>query len=145
MEMTARLDLPLLAVAQAAKEMTVNEALTLLDAAIQPVVEGELSAPPSHPEVGQGWLVGASGTGAFAGHPGAIAVWTKGGWRFVAPFEGLAIWDRGSGVIVRRQSTNWQRGAAVSVPSGGAVVDAEARAVIATIVARIRDFGIIAA
>jgi hypothetical protein len=145
MEMTTRLNLPLLAVAQAAKEMTVNESLTTLDAAVQPVIEAEASTPPASPEIGQGWLVGADPTGAFAGHAGSLAVWTVGGWRFVAPFEGMAVWHRGSGTLVRRRSGNWQSGFAVSVPSGGTTIDNEARAAIEAIVARIRDFGIIAA
>lgn len=144
METTARFDLPLLAVAQAAKEMTVNEALTLLDAATQPVVDGEASAPPGSPAIGQGWLVGSGATGAFTGHAGAIAVWTAGGWRFIVPFDGMAVWRRDAGVSVRRAVGGWHSGVAVSVPSGGPVIDVEARAAIGTIIARLRDAGIIA-
>jgi len=145
METTARLDLPLLAVAQAAKEMTVNEALTLLDAAVQPVVAGEAGAPPGSPAIGEGWLVGGGATGAFADREGALAIWTTGGWRFVAPFEGMMVWRLDAGVIARRASGACQSSAGVSVPSGGSVIDVEARATLGAIVARLRDFGITAA
>ena len=145
METTARLDLPLLAVAQAAKEMTVNEALTLLDAAMQPVVEGEAGAPPTSPTPGQGWLVSSGATGAFAGHADAIAVWTAGGWRFVTPFEGMAVWRRDIGVVARMGSSGWFSEAAISAPSGGSMIDIEARAAITMILARMRDCGMTAA
>lgn len=125
--------------------MTVNEALTLLDAAVQPVVESEAAAPPASPLSGQGWLVGSTPSGAFGGHAGSIAVWTAGGWRFVAPFEGMTVWRRDAEIVLRYDSGGWVGGAAVSVPSGGAVIDAEARAAIAKIVARIRGAGLIAA
>ncbi len=144
METTARLGLPLLSVAQAAKEMTVNEALTMLDAAIQPIVEGESNAPPGSPTPGQGWLVGSGATGAFAGHAGAIAVWTAGGWRFLMLSEGAMVWRRDISLIARRTASVWQSGVAVSLPSGGSTVDTQARAAIESVLARMRDFGIIA-
>ena len=87
---TARLALPLLAMAQAQKEVTHNEALTLLDLLVQPVVEaGPLAAPPPSPGAGQGWIVGAGATGDWSGREGALALWTAGGWRFVAPSAGM--------------------------------------------------------
>ena len=144
MEKTARLDLPLLSVAQAAKEITVNEALTLLDAVVQPAVEGDASAPPPAPAIGQGWLIGSSPTGVFGSHANSLAVWTAGGWRYVVPFEGMTVWRRDDGVVVRWRSGAWRGGDSVSVPIGGSVIDTEARVTIETIVARIRDFGIIA-
>jgi hypothetical protein len=145
MEMTARLNLPLLAVAQAAKEMTVNEALIALDAAVQPVVEGEVSDPPMSPDPRQSWLVGVGATGAFAGKDGAIATWTAGGWRFAAPFDGMALWRLDKGAVVRRIGGAWQSGNAVNVPTGGTVIDVEARAAIEMIVARLREAGMTAA
>jgi hypothetical protein len=145
MDMTARLQLPLLAVAQAGKEMTVNEAMTAIDIAAQAVVEGEASSPPAGPVAGQCWLVGGTPTGAFAGRSGAIAAWTEGGWRFLAAIEGMSVWRRDLAVVVRRRGAGWENGDAVAPVSGGAVIDAEARAAIATIVARLRAAGITAA
>src|SRR3546814_7014737 len=89
---TARFQLPLLAAAQAQKEVTHNEALTLLDALVQPVVEaGPQNSPPLAPAVGQCWLVGAAPTAEWSEAAGTIAPWTAGGWRFAAPFAGMRL------------------------------------------------------
>src|SRR3546814_5145508 len=89
---TARFRLPLLAAAQAQKEITHNEALTLLDALVQPVIEaGPQDDPPSAPTVGHGWLVGGAPTGDWTEATGRIAVYTAGGWRFVEPRAGMRL------------------------------------------------------
>ncbi len=65
---TPRFSLPLLATAQAQKELTHNEALLLIDALLHGTVEGgPVSDPPPAPAAGQCWLVGASPTGEWAG------------------------------------------------------------------------------
>jgi len=145
MSMTPRLALPLLVAAQAQKEMTHNEALTLADLAVQAVVQAVgLDAPPSAPTAGQCWIVGSAPTGAWAGQDGAIAGWTAGGWRFVAPFEGMAAWSIAEARIARRRPAGWTLGPTLGPPSGGATVDVEARAAIAAIVGALRSGGLIA-
>ena len=160
---TERLKLPLLAVAQAQKEMTHNEALTLLDAAVQATVVSVAPATvPATPVPGQCWIVGVAATGAWAGHDGALATWTAGGWRFVAPFLGMAVWSLADNAPVRRMSFGWYPGAvighwleingaqvvsgrrpAIADPSGGTTVDAEARATLVTILGALRGHGLI--
>src|SRR3546814_11391087 len=89
---TPRFALPLLAVAQAQKEVTHNEALTLLDALVHAAIEaGPLATPPASPAVGQCWIVDAAATGAWTGEGSAIAIWTAGGWRFAAPRAGVQV------------------------------------------------------
>ncbi|CAM3167814.1 DUF2793 domain-containing protein [Sphingomonas antarctica] len=144
METTARFDLPLLAVAQAAKEITVNEALTAIDIAMQPVVEGELATPPPSPVVGQSWLVAAGGTGAFAGRDDSIAAWTEGGWRFIESFEGMAAWRRDGSFVVRKSAAGWYSSTSVAVPSGGSIIDVEARMAITAILMALRNHGLLA-
>lgn len=74
---TPRLAWPLLIVAQAQKEVTHNEALTLLDALVHATVEaGPLAAPPPEPADGQCWIVGTAPTGDWTGKADAIAIWT---------------------------------------------------------------------
>ena len=161
---TDRLSLPLLAVAQAQKEMTHNEALAQLDALVQPVVVAVAPASvPVAPVAGQGWIVGSAAPGAWAGHGGAVAVWTAGGWRFLTPFEGMAVWSLADSMLFRRTSVAWvagvlagrmvvleglqvvgARGAAIASPSGGTTVDAEARAAVAAVLERLRTHGMIA-
>jgi Protein of unknown function (DUF2793) len=161
---TDRLSLPLLAVAQAQKEMTHNEALALLDAIVQPVVVAVAPASiPASPVPGQAWIVGAAATGAWAGHDHSLAVWTSGGWRFVAPFEGMTVWSLAQGMIVRRPAWAWiagaltgstlslsglqvvgARAAAIANPAGGTTIDSEARAALSSILAALRAHGLIA-
>lgn len=160
---TDRLSLPLLAVAQAQKEMTHNEALAQLDALVQPVVVAV--APPTvpvAPVAGQSWIVGSAAPGIWTGHDGDLAVWTAGGWRFLAPLEGMTVWSLFDSMYFRRTSSAWAagvltgrtlvldgvqivgaRGAAITSPDGGATVDAEARAAVVAVLERLRTHGLI--
>lgn len=97
-ETSARLALPLMAAGQAQKEIVHNEALLLADLLVAPVAENlGLNAPPTSPAAGACWIIGTAPTGDWAGHAGALAGWTAGGWRFAAPFEGLHVWLRARG------------------------------------------------
>jgi Protein of unknown function (DUF2793) len=160
-----RLKLPLLAAAQAQKEVTHNEALALADIAVQAVVQSVAPANvPTSPAPGQCWIVGLSPTGAWAGRPGTIAAWTSGGWRFVAPFEGMQAWSIADGVMVRRGGSAWISGAMTATslsvggqqvvgaraarvigPSGGATIDSQARAAIAALIAGLETHGLFSA
>ena len=161
---SARLALPLLYAAQAQKEDDHNEALTRLDIAAQAVVqEVGQNAPPADPLPGACWIVGETPSGAWAGHAGALAGWTSGGWRFVAPFEGMQAWNLATGTMARRRAAQWQSGAlmgaslsiagtqvvgpqraAIAAPAGGTTVDAQARAAIGSVLAALRGHGLIA-
>lgn len=145
---TDRLLLPTLTQAQAQKEMTHNEALLRLDAAVQAtVVAVAPPAVPSAPTAGQCWIVGAQAGGAWSGHDGSIAAWTGGGWRFVAPFEGMAAWSVADSGVARRIGAGWRiagRGAPIADPSGGTVVDSQARAALLDLLALVRRHGLVA-
>ena len=164
MATTDRLSLPLLAVAQAQKEMTHNEALAIVDAAVQAVVVAVAPASvPTSPAAGQCWIVGAGASGAWAGHDGALAAWTDGGWRFVPAFEGMTVFSQSDQMPARRGTSGWavgalagkslsidglqvvgSRRAAIAAPAGGTTVDTEARAAIASILTTLRGHGLIA-
>ena len=108
---SARLGLPLLSAGQAQKEITHNEALALLDAAVGAVAEsvGD-NVPPSAPEPGQCWLVGDAPTGEWAGQTGALACWTGSGWRFVPAIEGMQVWVRDAELLAVRSAGDWAIG-----------------------------------
>ena len=165
MSSTARFVLPLLTAGQAQKEIFVNEAVTLIDALVQPCVEsaGE-DTPPADPLPGQCWVVGAAPEAPWTGAAGKLAIWTANGWRYVEPREGMAVHVRSEGVIARYVDGVWQIGTvaahefrvegqrvvgprqpAIGDPSGGAVVDAEARDTIAALLDTLRAHGLIAA
>lgn len=161
---TSRLALPLLDAGQAQKEVTHNEALARLDLAVQAVVLAiGLATPPAMPVEGQAWIVGDAPTGDWAAQPRAIAGWTGGGWRFVAPFEGLCVWSVADGLTVRVVGGVWVAGmvsarqlliggvpvvgsrrSAIAGPSGGTTIDSEARSAISTILDALRGHGLIA-
>ena len=162
-DVSARFALPLLAAGQAQKEILHNEALTTLETLVQPVAltQGD-NAPPGAPQEGSSWIVGTAPTGAWAGRAGSIATWTAGGWRFVAPQDGMTMWVADPGLPARYSGGAWQTGAvvaqsllidgeqvvgsrqpAIDAPTGGATVDAEARTAIGAMLDALRLHGLI--
>jgi hypothetical protein len=154
---------PYLAAAQAQKDATHNEALALVDLAANPsALALGLDTPPPAPVPGQCWIVGSAPTGAWTGRAGALAGWTAGGWRFLAPIEGMRVWIAGARLWAVRDGGAWRLGEArcnqlivggnqvvgarqpaVPAPSGGTTVDVEARAAITSIIERLVAHGLI--
>lgn len=160
---TARLNLPYLVVAQAQKEVTHNEALALLDMAVQPSIVAVSPTEPATPALGQCWVIGAGATGNWAGEDNALVQWTEGGWRFMAPLRGFMVWDNGQDAALRFDGAAWvlagpsqngyfvagqqilsSRAPAIADPVGGAVHDVEVRAAVTTMLAALRSHGLIA-
>lgn len=162
-ETTPRLSLPLLQAGQAQKEVSHNEAITLLETFSAGMVEsvGD-NAPPADPQSGQAWIVGMAPTGDWMGQPDAVAIWTSGGWRFVPAKEGMALRLAGSGVRIERGPASWGHGVlaataiviggmqvvgprlpGITPPGGGSVIDVEARAALASILVALRTHGLI--
>lgn len=164
MSRTPRLAIPLLSAGQAQKELTHNEALQMVDALVAPAVEGAAQAtPPAVPAPGSCYLVGAAPTGAWAGQADKLAQYTAGGWRFLTPVEGMTVHERSSAQPATYRLGAWEtgqlrgatlslggqqvvsgRGAAIASPSGGASVDSEARTAVGSILAALRQHGLIA-
>jgi hypothetical protein len=108
MDATQRLNLPFIAPQQAMKHITHNEALQLLDALVQPVVlSRSVTAPPGTPAEGDGYIVPAGATGAWADREGDIALYYAGYWRFIAPAEGWTAYVRDSGDFVVFRAEHW--------------------------------------
>ena len=128
---------------QSQKETTVNEALLSTDILLHPAIEGTATTPPSSPSAGQCWIVGSAATGVFAGQTDKIAAWSEGGWRFVAPREGMRAYDL-SGTAHRIYSGGtWHQVLAPAAPSGGTTIDTQSRSAITAIIAALRTSGII--
>ena len=161
---TPRLSLPFLSVGQAQKEFTHNESLQTLDMLVGGSVEGPpLASPPLAPALGAAYIVASGPTGAWAGKSQCVAAWTSGGWRFISPIEGMSLYERGSGTWAIYRSGDWEvgnlrgaallidgvqvvgtRAAAIASPTGGSVVDSEARATLDAILGALREHGLIA-
>lgn len=160
---TARYNMPFLSAGQAQKEITVNEALQSLDLIVSAAVEQDaLSDPPASPTVGTCYLVGASPSGDWAGKPQTVAGYTSGGWRFIEPVEGLSVYVKSSGQVATYRSGAWEfgilravsvqvdgqqvvgsRAAAIVPPTGGTLIDIEARSTIEIILGALRHHGLI--
>lgn len=139
---TPRLGLPMLFAGQAQKEATVNEAFAAIDFLLSGGVEGIASVPPIAPVAGMAWIVGPAPTGAFAGHSDKIAGWSEGGWRFIQPSEGMRAFDSAANAFWQ-YSGGWTKALAPDLPVGGGVVDVEARACLAALVAVFEQIGIL--
>jgi hypothetical protein len=91
-----------------------------------------------------------------------VAAWTAGGWRFIAPVEGMMLYERTSGTWAVFRSGAWElgnlrgaallidgqqvvgpRAASIASPSGGTVVDVEGRAAVDAILDTLRQHGLI--
>ena len=164
MAATPRLSLPFLSVGQAQKEFTHNESLQTLDVLVSGAVEGPpLTAPPATPALGGAYIVAEGATGMWTGRDNCIAAWTSGGWRFIAPVEGMSLCDRTTGGLAAFMGGAWEIGmlrgsslridglqvvgpqaAAIASPAGGSVIDAEARSALGAILATLREHGLIA-
>lgn len=159
-----RTALPLLAAGQAQKEITHNEALLRLDGLVHPALESRfLTTPPTAPTSGQLWLVPTGATGAWANNIGQLALWTDRGWRFVpvpagffayarAEFQFVwydgSFWHNGdlpvSSITIGGKAVVQAQGAAILAPTGGTVIDTQARTTIGSILSALRAHGLIA-
>ena len=160
---TARFALPYLLPGQAQKEAFHNEALARLDAALHACVAGAPSDEvPPDPAPGQSWLVSADAAGPWAGKADNLATWTDGGWRFVAPVPGMTVWRVDAGYLLHWTGAAWSDGiwpaAALTIggqqvvgprletvpsPSGGTIIDTEARAAVEALIVALRTHGLI--
>ena len=143
---TGRYRLPLLAVSQAQKEITHNEALVLIDALLHMAVEAAVPTAPAvtDDDIGKCWVISGVPTGAWANKVGQIAYWIGGSWRFVVPHEGMGVWNKFTHCHSLYISGQWTTAPLVPIPTGGAVVDSEARAALAAILHYFRLIGILA-
>lgn len=140
-----------------------NEALQMLDMIVAGAVEEEPRAtPPAAPAEGSCYRVGMSATGDWAGKDDNVASFSSGGWRYLAPLEGMILfvkststcatyragaWEfgalRGSSVIIGGQQVVGARLAAIAAPTGGSTTDSEARTAIGQVLAALRAHGLI--
>ncbi|EXS67914.1 DUF2793 domain-containing protein [Sphingobium sp. Ant17] len=163
MDVTPRWALPLLFAGQAQKEMFHNEALVRIDALVHGIAQSaDLVSPPSSPGVGQCWIVAEGAEGDWDGKDGSVALWTDGGWRFIAAQAGLRLlvadrdhalqhdgreWrggaERADGLYVDELKVVGTRQPGITAPTGGVTIDSEARISIATMLTALRAHGLI--
>ena len=138
---TKHVSLPLLFAGQAQKEFFINESLSVIDALLPSIVAGSLAAPPAQSEEGSIFRITAGATLEWAGHDDELAIQIGGEWRFVTPFEGMTVFDQTNGVLLHFRS-GWQSASSPNEPSGGAVIDTEARQMLSELVNSLRMLGV---
>ncbi|QFU31446.1 DUF2793 domain-containing protein [Brevundimonas sp. Bb-A] len=110
-DFTARLGLPYLAAGQMQKHVTLNAALSRLDALVQTaVISRSVSNQPAQPADGDLYILPQQPVGsAWSGRPaGALMRFEAGGWTEVAAPAGLIALVLDAGVIVVRSAAGWQ-------------------------------------
>ena len=85
-----------------------------------------------------------------AGHDGALAAFTPGGWRYVAAADGLTVLEKSTGSMIRYRAGAWEQILGAPQPSipdvtGGSTMDVESRATISAILSALRAHGLLAA
>ncbi|GAA3855242.1 DUF2793 domain-containing protein [[Pseudomonas] carboxydohydrogena] len=112
---TANLGLPFIDGSQAQKHVTHNEALRILDDAIQiAVLDTTLTVPPSSPVDGERHIVANGATGAWAGQGDSVATWETNAWRFLAPKAGWCVWSVADDALLVFGGSAW-----IPVTTGG--------------------------
>ena len=105
---TVNLGLPFIDGSQAQKHVTHNEALRILDAAVQiGVLDRTLTTPPVSPVDGERHLVASGATGAWAGQANNVAVREDGAWRFLVPKAGWCLWSAADNGLYVFNGTAW--------------------------------------
>ncbi|MGB8815259.1 MAG: DUF2793 domain-containing protein [Paracoccaceae bacterium] len=108
------LSLPLILPAQAQKHVTHNEALRILDVAVQlAVLNRTVSTPPALPAIGDRHIVAAVATGLWAGREGDVAIFGPEGWEFTTPLPGWRAHVLAESVTVVFDGLDW------AAPSSG--------------------------
>ncbi len=140
-----RFGLPLLFAGQAQKELFVNEALSMIDGLLHCAIEDLAAIPPTTPAVGASWLVAPGAIGPWTGRDGQIALHQNGQWLFAEPRDGMRVLNKATGQDLRRANAAWIGVVAPAVATGGAVIDTEVRASLASLIDALRQAGVFAA
>ncbi len=145
---TSRHKLPLLAVGQAQKEYTHNEALLLVDNLINPSIISIIDSPEAIDDAQnitdetRAWLISHRPSGIWSHRANAIAILTINGFRYIEPTSGMHIFNEQSGCIMMYKNNSWHLAPILAAPNGGRVVDSQARDSILAILDNLRQFGL---
>lgn len=107
MATTNHLGITLVEQSQAQKEVTVNQALTRIDAVLNSgVISLSVSTPPGSPTGGDLYIVGASPTGDWSGQADKLTYFDQ-IWRFITPKEGISLWVNDEDLIYTYDGSSW--------------------------------------
>ena len=108
-ETTLKLNLPYILPGQAQKHVTHNEALKVMDTLIHLTVMSDvLTQPPVEPALGDSYLVGNKGSGAWLGKDYQIATFQDGVWECLSPQIGWQCYIQDVAQIKVWDGTRWK-------------------------------------
>lgn len=140
---TPNIGLPLLIAGQAQKEFFLNQSLVIVDSLHRRSVIASQPAPPTNADEGDCFRITAPATQEWEGCEDHITIQIGGSWHFIAPREGMFMFDSAADQFLLYQS-GWRVASTPAVPASGAVIDVEARAAISELIDALRDIGIFA-
>lgn len=109
MTSTPNLDITLVSASQNQKEVTVNEALVIIDGILNnPVLDKDLTAAPGSPASGDLYIVGTGATGTWASKDGKLAYY-YGGWKYITPNEGFCIYVADEDIVYVYSGSAWKK------------------------------------
>ncbi|MEZ5691471.1 MAG: DUF2793 domain-containing protein [Rickettsiales bacterium] len=107
MATTSHLGITFVEQAQAQKEITVNQAITRIDAVLNSGAKSRVIAtPPVSPAAGDVYIVAASATGDWLGQDSNITYFDD-IWRFITPLEGMTLWVSDEDLLYSYDGGNW--------------------------------------
>lgn len=162
MPQSTRLALPLLAAGQTQKDVTHNDALMRLDRLVAlAVVSRTAAGPPPSPLVGDCHVVATTAAAAWDQPVGTLMHWQGNGWLAETPVDGQIVLVQDEAIMMLHRA-GWQpqwpvaglavggramlQGPAASIagPTGGTIIDAEARTTLAALIAALQAHGLLA-
>lgn len=114
----------------------------ILDALAHGAVIASLTQAPAAASDGDCYRIASPATGDWSGHAEEIAIRIGGSWHFAEPAEGMMLFDRTADKWIWFRS-GWQSAATPTLPTGGSVIDVEARALLATLMQTLQSFGLL--
>lgn len=139
---TLNIGLPMLFAGQTQKEFFVNQALVILDALAHGAVIATLPEPPAAANDGDCYRVASPATGDWSAHANAIAIRVGASWHFAEPAEGMMLYDRAADRWLWFRA-GWQSAPVLTQPSGGTVIDVQARALLVQLLTILQSCGLL--
>lgn len=114
------LGIPFIDQSQGTPEVTHNEALLLLQAMTNGVIDRGVNTPAVGPTIGDAYIIGSAPTGAWAGRANCVTIWSGTAWDFIpgetsagTPItmgsrqEGIRIWVRDENTLYVWTGAAW--------------------------------------
>ena len=139
---TTQFGLPLLFSGQSQKEFYVNQSFVTIDALLSQSVTASQDAPPANPEEGESYRITSPASGVWIGHEDQLAIFVSGTWQYIEPANGLVLYDRSIGQRLYFNGS-WTSAASTPSPTGGSVIEVEARATIDGLISSLIQTGIL--